>query len=78
MTYVLDAVYEHGAFRLLSPPAPNLHEGQTVRITVSEVKPAGDILKQAADVFAGLTQEEIDEIESVALDRKMFFTPDER
>lgn len=69
----LKAVYEDGKFRLLEPSTIGLDEGEQVRITV-ESKPAQeDILALAGRVYTGLSDEEIDDVEHIALDREAFF-----
>ena len=73
MKQTLDAVYEKGVFRPLQ--SPELSEGQRVRLEV-ETPPGEtveDILELAANVYEGLSDEQIDEIERVVLDRKDFF-----
>ena len=69
----LDAVYRKGVFK----PAkkPNLPEGKKVRITVesSRRRRKEDILELAARILEGLTREEIDQVNRIALDRRDFF-----
>ena len=76
MTQVLDAIFEKGAFRPLKSPSPVIMEGQKVRLVVEADAP-NDMLALAAQVYAGLTEQEIDEVERIALDRSAFFTPRE-
>lgn len=73
MTQVLDAIYEHGTFRLVAPAGIQLAEGQPVRIIV-EADVRQDILELAAQVYAGLSDEDIVDVERTALDRGAFFT----
>lgn len=68
MTQVYDAVYENGIFRPLEPLPAHLAEGQQVRIVVETDTPE-DILRLAARVYAGLSEQEIQEVEKIALDR---------
>jgi len=69
----LDAVYENGVFK---PSLPlNLPEGQHVRLemeTPSEENPE-DLLELAGQVYDGLSNQQIEEIEQIALDRREFF-----
>jgi len=69
----LDAVYENGIFRPLKPP--ELPEGEQVRLMVeTPTKDAAtDILRLAAQVYEGLSDAEIDEVERIALNRRDFF-----
>ena len=73
MTQVLDAVYEHGVFRPITLPGPPLIEGQHVRITVETDTPE-DILGLAAKVYEGLSEQDVNDVERIALDRSAFFT----
>jgi predicted DNA-binding antitoxin AbrB/MazE fold protein len=74
MSQIVDAVFEQGVFRPLGSPAVPIVEGQHVRLTVDtvDVRPA-ELLEAAAQVYAGLSEREIDEIEHIALDRRDFF-----
>ena len=73
MSQVLEAVYENGAFRPLSAPSLGLTEGQHVRIMVATSGPS-EILDLAAQVYAGLTERDVAEVERIALDRSSFFS----
>jgi predicted DNA-binding antitoxin AbrB/MazE fold protein len=70
----LDAVYENGVFRLLSPQQVALPEGQHVRLLVESIEPTHDVLVLAARVYAGLSEEEIAEVEQIAFDRRALFS----
>ena len=73
MKQTLDAVYENGVFRPLK--RPKISEGQQVRLVVetpSKESPE-DLLELAAQVYQGLSDKQIDEIEGIALDRHDFF-----
>ncbi|NJM73289.1 MAG: antitoxin family protein [Scytonema sp. RU_4_4] len=69
----LKAIYENGVFRPLEKP--NLKEGESVKITVESTTPftPQEMLKLAAEVYEGLLETDIDEIEEVALQRDNFF-----
>ena len=67
---VIDAVYEKGTLRPIDPNALTLSEGQRVRLTVV-AEP--DILSLASQVYEGLSEEEIQRVEGMALDRSRFF-----
>ena len=71
MTQVVDAVYEHGMFRPIT--LVPLSEGQQVRLVV-ETTPADDILALAMQVYDGLSEQDVNEVEQIALDRSAFFT----
>lgn len=68
----IEAVYENGIFRPVEEPPSDLSEGQHVHLTV-QLKSPEEILELAAQVYKGLAEEEIDEIERIALDRRDFF-----
>lgn len=69
----LDAVYEHGMFKPIHPEDLNLAEGQRVRIIVERRLTPEEMTELAASVYEGLPEEEIAEIEKIALDRSNFF-----
>ena len=71
MKQTIDAVYENGVFRPLTPP--DVPDGQRVQIVV-EPSPANhvDPVELAGQVYDGLSEDEIDEIERIALDRTNF------
>jgi len=73
MKQILDAIYENGVFKPSLPP--NLPDGQHVRLeieTPSECSPE-DLLELASQVYDGLSNSEIEEIEQIALERRDFF-----
>lgn len=65
-----DAVYEKGVFRPVQG-SPHLTEGQRVHLIVEPTEQT--ILDLAAGVYQGLTGDQVDEIERIALERKPFF-----
>lgn len=73
MTQVLEAIFENGVFRPLKPP--ELAEGQRVSLIVEAGEPLSpdQMLELAGKVFEGLNDEQIREIERIALDRQDFF-----
>jgi predicted DNA-binding antitoxin AbrB/MazE fold protein len=70
---IVDAIFENGVFRPLKPIDDPMLEGQQVQLIVQSPESSEDILALAADVYAGLAEEEIDEIKRIALDRGDFF-----
>lgn len=73
MKQTLDAIFENGVFRPLKNP--EISEGQQVRLIV-EIKleqTPEEMLKLAAQIYQGLSTEQIDEIEKIALDTHDFF-----
>lgn len=76
MTKDVDAIYENGTFRPIGDAKIPLAEGARVRLSVKSVEPASaDVLALAATVYAGLSDEDVAEIEQIAMDRSRFFTP---
>lgn len=73
MKQTINAIYENGVFRPLK--SPDISEGQQVRLiveTTSDPTPE-ELLELAAKVYQGLSAEQIDEIEQIALNRRDFF-----
>ena len=72
MKHVIDAIYENGTFRPMQPNIMKISEGTHGRITLEdETEP--ESLKLATCVYDGLSEEDIDEIEQIALNRSNFF-----
>jgi predicted DNA-binding antitoxin AbrB/MazE fold protein len=76
MTKDVDAVYENGAFRPTSDAAITLRDGTRVRLTVEPVSENAEenVLDLASKVYAGLSDEEVADIERIATDRTHFFS----
>ncbi|ABU57768.1 MULTISPECIES: hypothetical protein [Roseiflexus] len=72
-TEPLEAIFEHGSFRLVRPPNIPLREGQRVRLVVETEESPDTILALAANVYAGLSPQDITEVEQIALQRQNFF-----
>jgi predicted DNA-binding antitoxin AbrB/MazE fold protein len=74
MTQTIEAVYQNGTFRPLKALSPALIEGETVRLTVTDKQLSPEeMLALAGQVYEGLSENDIDEIEKIALDRSNFF-----
>lgn len=74
MTQTLDAIYEKGVFRPLTKP--EIADGQSVKLVVetsSKLNPE-EMLKLAAQVYEGLSEEQINEIEQIAIERGNLLT----
>ena len=73
MSETVEAIYENGVFKPVK--APRISEGQHVRLTVETAPGAApeELLKLAAEVYQGLSDKQIHEIEAVALNRTDFF-----
>ncbi len=72
-TETLEAIFEQGAFRLVRPPIIPLRDGQHVRLIVEVDDSSDSVLALAADVYAGLSSQDIAEVEEIALKRGNFF-----
>jgi predicted DNA-binding antitoxin AbrB/MazE fold protein len=73
MKHTINAIYENGVFRPLK--SPEISEGQQVRLmveTTSDPTPE-ELLELAAQVCQGLSAEQINDIEQIALTRRNFF-----
>ena len=71
------ATFLDGVFRPVALGSLNLFEGQTVMLTVEPIDRAAYILSLAKQVYEGLSEEEIDEIERAMRRRPNFFGDDE-
>ncbi len=74
MTQTIEAIYQNGMFKPLKPMSEEIEEGETVEIIIKEkrLSPA-EMLELAGKVYEGLSEEDINEIERIALDRSNFF-----
>jgi predicted DNA-binding antitoxin AbrB/MazE fold protein len=74
MKQTIDAVFENGSFRPLDNHSLPFSQGQRVKLIVeTSFDPQEDLIELAAQVYEGLSNKEIDEIEQIALDRSDFF-----
>jgi predicted DNA-binding antitoxin AbrB/MazE fold protein len=74
MTQTIEAIYQNGMFKPLNPVSEEIAEGEMVEITIKDKRLSPDeMLKLAGQVYEGLSEEDIDEIEKIALDRSNFF-----
>ncbi len=70
----IEAVYQNGMFKPLKPMSEEIEEGETVEIIIKEKRLSPDeMLELAGKVYEGLSEEDINEIERIALDRSNFF-----
>ena len=74
MTQTIEAIYQNGMFKPLNPVSEEFEEGKKVEITINDKKLSPEeMLELASQVYEGLSEEDIDEIEKIALDRSNFF-----
>lgn len=71
MQQPLEVVYESGVFRPVTPPDSAIKEGQ--RLWVRLIDGPENVLELLGQVYDGLPEEEITDIEKVILDRSNFF-----
>lgn len=72
MTQTIEAIYQNGMFKPLNPVSESISEGEKVKLVV-EIEETNPIMKLAENFYEGLSKEDIDEIERIALDRSNFF-----
>lgn len=73
MKTTIDAIFENGVFRPLMPP--EIPQGKQVKLEI-DIPDGGnpdEILALATSVLDGLSEEDIEEIGSIALNRRDFF-----
>ena len=74
MIQTIEANYQGGIFKPTKPVAKDFLEGETVELMIKDKKLSRDeMLELAGKVYEGLSEEDIDEIERIALDRSNFF-----
>jgi len=73
MTRVLEAVYEGGVLKPLADPGLAEHQRVVVEIRLPSEPTAEAELEEWHRVFEGLSDAEIAEVETIALDRSRFF-----
>jgi predicted DNA-binding antitoxin AbrB/MazE fold protein len=73
MTQTIEAIYQNGIFKPLMPVSEEIGEGKKVKLTVeAESEEVNPIMKLAENFYEGLSEEDIEEIERIALDRSNF------
>lgn len=70
----IEAIYQNGMFKPIKPISEEFEEGAKVKLIVeAENKETNPIMKIAENFYEGLSEEEVNEIEKIALDRSNFF-----
>lgn len=70
----ITAIYQNGIFKPLKPVSDEISEGEEVVISVkSKRESVNEIMKLAENFYEGLSEEDVNEIEKIALDRSNFF-----
>jgi len=68
------AIYENGVFRPLDDPGLAEHQRVTVEIMAAPESPPEEALAAWQGVYEGLSDDQIGEVEAIALDRRYFST----
>lgn len=70
----LDAVFKDGSFQPLNNSSLPFAEGQRVRLTVdTTAETQEDLIELATQIYDGLSEEEVNHLERLALDLSSFF-----
>jgi predicted DNA-binding antitoxin AbrB/MazE fold protein len=72
MHRIIEAIYENGTFKPVGPDKISITEGQRVRLVLAD-KELPELLRLALQVYEGLSQQDMDDIEQIALNRNHFF-----
>jgi predicted DNA-binding antitoxin AbrB/MazE fold protein len=72
MNRILEAIYENGVLKPLKSLKLSEHQKVTITIQLPPVENPDQELESWHQVFAGLSDNDIQEIESIALDRSHF------
>jgi predicted DNA-binding antitoxin AbrB/MazE fold protein len=76
VTRILQAVYEGGVLRPLQDPGLEEHQRVLLEIRIEPRPEGSSALAAWHQVYEGLSEEEIAEVEAIALDRGRFFRED--
>jgi predicted DNA-binding antitoxin AbrB/MazE fold protein len=77
MMQTIDATYENGVLKPLQPLDLPEHQRVSITIHIPVMETAEQTLNRWEQVYAGLTDEEVAEVEAIALDRDNFMRPRE-
>jgi predicted DNA-binding antitoxin AbrB/MazE fold protein len=73
---VLEAIYEDGVLKPLADPGLAEHQRVVVEIRPAEETGTGSPLEAWQQVYAGLSETDVAEVEAIALDRSHFLPED--
>lgn len=71
MTRTVEAIFEEGVFKPVSPLDISEHKKVTL-IIKDETEEPSDIISLASKVYDGLSLDDIDAVEKIAVDRRHF------
>lgn len=72
----IEAIYQNGMFKPITPISEEIAEGEKVKLVVeteTENEEVNPITKLAENFYEGLSEEDVEEIEKITLDRSNFF-----
>ncbi len=73
MREIIEAIFDNGSFKPIGNQELLLSQGQRVKLTVeTRVETQDDLIELAGKVYEGLSDQEIAEIEEIALARNNF------
>jgi predicted DNA-binding antitoxin AbrB/MazE fold protein len=78
MVRVVEAVYEGGVLKPLADPGLPEHQRVVLEIRVPAQADAESGLQAWRQVYEGLSEDDVTEIEKIALDRSQFFRSEPR
>lgn len=73
MSLIFEAIYENGVLKPLQDPGLSEHERVVVNVERAEEEDASTQLAAWREVYSGLSENDIAEVEATALDRSHFF-----
>jgi predicted DNA-binding antitoxin AbrB/MazE fold protein len=76
MTQTIEAIFQDGMFKPLNPFSEEIAEGRRVKLVVetdSESEEENLIMKLAENFYEGLSDNDVEEMERIMLDRSNFF-----
>jgi predicted DNA-binding antitoxin AbrB/MazE fold protein len=73
MSLIFEAIYENGVLKPLQDPGLLEHERVVVNVERTEGENASSQLAAWREVYSGLSESDIAEVEAIALDRSHFF-----
>jgi len=73
---IFEAIYEDGVLKPLEPIKLSEHQRVTITIQPLLIEDPDQELESWHQVYAGLSDQEVSEIESIALDRSHFMIPE--
>ena len=68
-----DAIFINGVFQPLNPKTISIIEGQRVRLVVEPIDSSENTLDLATSVYKDLSEDQIDDVEKIILNREDFF-----